>query len=92
MSDTIEQFYWKGQLRFRCPKQWESGAQCEYNTYDLEALHAHIASPHSRSGKPAKQREQVVSPLVDHEGKPIVHERRAEPEVPEEFRGFKFKE
>lgn len=46
---NIETFYWKGQLRYKCPLKWESGAQCEYDTYDQNVLRAHMASPHTRT-------------------------------------------
>jgi hypothetical protein len=53
MSDTpveIKSFYWKGQLRYECPMKWESGAQCEFNTHDLDNMKAHIRAGHSRIG------------------------------------------
>jgi hypothetical protein len=91
MSETIETFEWKGQTRYKCPRKWESGAQCEYNHYDLSALRAHAAEPHTRTGK-GVQREVIVSPLLDAQGKQIIRERAPEPEVPAEFEGLTFKD
>jgi len=45
---------WKGQKRYCCTRLWESGDPCAYNHYDLQTVIDHIASPHTRSGKPAK--------------------------------------
>ena len=78
MSDTpeFEPFIWAGQKRYRCNQLWESGGKCDFDTYDLELMQAHIREPHTRSGKhnptsaPAR-----VSPILDAEGKNIVVHR-----------------
>lgn len=91
MSQQIETFIWGGQTRFKCPHTWEGGAACTWNFSDIDELREHMEQPHNRTGKPA-QRQVVVSPLVDQDGKPIVHERMKEPDVPLEFQNLKFKE
>lgn len=48
-SVQIETFYWKGQLRYRCPLNWESGARCEFDTHDLVEMKKHIGTGHTRS-------------------------------------------
>ena len=68
----LEFFMWKGQKRWKCPMTWESGDRCAFDTHDLDAMREHMTQPHTRDGKPAVT--QVTSPLVDHEGKPIVRE------------------
>lgn len=88
----IEVTYWKGQARYHCPLKWESGAACTWDTYDPQLLSAHMAQPHTRDGKAKGGQAQVVSPLLDHNGKAIVHERVQASEVTADFKGFKFKE
>lgn len=39
----IESFFWKGQKRYRCPLNWESGAKCHFDTNSLDELHKHMA-------------------------------------------------
>jgi hypothetical protein len=45
----IETFIWKGQTRYKCPENWESGAKCEYNCASMDQLVAHMKSPHLRA-------------------------------------------
>jgi len=85
-EDGYEIFYWKGQKRYRCPLRWESGARCEYDTYNLEYMREHVAGPHTYSGKaPAVRRS--VSPVLDSEGRQIVKETA----VPSEFERLHFR-
>lgn len=84
-------FFWCGQKRYRCPLIWESGAACDYDTYDIDAMRDHIGQPHTASGKPRTGRA-TVSPLFDHEGKQIIHAPIEEREIPEQFRNLKFKQ
>jgi hypothetical protein len=82
-------FRWKNQLRYRCPRTWESGAACEYDTYDLAEMRKHIAAPHTQSGKAPKRNDPQPAPvLYDGEGKPL----RPSTAVPPEFRGLRFKD
>ena len=83
-------FFWKNQRRFRCPRTWESGTACEYDTYDLEAMRRHIREPHSRTGKVAKRADdsQPAPMLYDGGGKPL----RPGDTVSAEFRGLRFKD
>lgn len=39
----IETFTWRGQTRYKCPLNWESGAKCQYNTAAREELVQHMA-------------------------------------------------
>ncbi len=50
MPDTpeIETFIWKGQTRYRCPLNWESGAPCSFDTHEMLALVDHMRGPHTR--------------------------------------------
>jgi hypothetical protein len=47
-SVEIETFHWKGQLRYKCPLKWSTGAPCQYDTYDVELLKKHMVSDHTR--------------------------------------------
>lgn len=85
----IETFYWKGQLRYKCNRVWESGAPCEYDTHDLETLQIHVSKPHNRSGERESKVNTRVSPVLDDKGKQIVIE---EIEVPDEHRNIRFRE
>jgi hypothetical protein len=51
VPEGIETFHWRDQLRYRCPRMWEGGVRCAYDTHDLDALHAHIRTPHNYAGK-----------------------------------------
>lgn len=77
----VETFHWKGQLRYRCPLFWESGAKCSYDTPDLNELKKHMV----KSGHAAK----VEAPRI--ETLPITH---ADPldSVSEEFKHVSFAE
>ena len=48
-ENLYETFVWKGQTRYRCGGRWESGAKCEYDTADREAIIRHATSPHTRT-------------------------------------------
>jgi hypothetical protein len=80
MEGEFEIFYWGGQKRYRCNQYWETGAKCQYDTYDREALIRHISQPHSESGKRKKSAppppRTVVSPILGPDGKQIVHEAK----------------
>lgn len=86
----FEEFHWKDQLRYRCNRTWESGALCQFDTYDMLAMMDHLKSPHNRSGKFPKQKptSSVMSSLVDGNGKPIVFAE----EPAQEFKDVQFKE
>lgn len=86
MSEEFETFTWKGQKRYRCARKWESGAQCEYDTYDLNELRNHLMEPHNRAGKIPVAPAPRLSPIVDEKGGPIFSE-----EVPEEFQDVRFR-
>lgn len=88
LEDGFEIFLWKGFKYFRCSRMWESGARCEFTAHEKAEIIKHAASPHTRDGKPAERSKQVVSPLVDHEGKQIIREVP----VPAGYENAKFKE
>lgn len=94
MSDCVdpetglEVFYWCGQMRYRCPIIWESGKRCDYDTYELEQMRHHMNGSHNATGEAPKRQIKRVSPLVDHEGKPIIHE---DAPLPDELQNLKFK-
>jgi hypothetical protein len=45
----IQTYYWKGQLRYKCPLKWPgSETPCEYDTYDQDQLKKHMVSDHKR--------------------------------------------
>lgn len=74
-GESLEVFYWRGQKRYRCPRAWESGARCEYDTYDLTEMRQHLRSPHTRSGAfPKETKVQRTSPIVDEHGENFVVE------------------
>jgi len=85
----FQEFYFMGQLRYRCDQVWEGGAQCEYDTYDLQALYEHRRSPHTQDGKPSQSRVRV-SPVVDSQGKAILIDETNR--AAEAYRDLKFKE
>ncbi len=45
-SVKIETFLWKGQTRYKCPRIWEGGIKCDYDTYDLDLLRKHMMTGH----------------------------------------------
>ncbi len=53
MPEEFETFEWKGQTRYRCGGRWESGAPCQYDTADKEAIVKHMAMPHLREAPKA---------------------------------------
>lgn len=74
MADTeksgIETFIWRGQTRYRCPGHWESGAKCEYDSADYNALVMHMRSPHLRAAPtaaPAAPTAAVPDAVADTE-------------------------
>lgn len=59
----IATFHWRGQLRYRCPLKWESGAECEYDSHSMQDLHSHMRTPHNYSGKVIKTAAPSSHPL-----------------------------
>jgi hypothetical protein len=82
MPAEIQTVVWKGQKRYLCPLLWESGAACEYDSYELSQLRDHMKAPHTASGKAPEVQQARVSMLFDHEGKQIIHQPIEEREAP----------
>lgn len=88
----LEVTLWKGQKRYHCPKKWESGAACEYDTHDLTLMAEHMRGPHTRDGKPPQATPKFVSPILDASGKQIIREVPSQDEtVSPEFEQYRFK-
>ena len=84
----FEEFFHMGQRRYKCNQVWESGAPCEYDTYDLRTLLEHVREPHNRSGKVSERvQRQRESRILDPAGKNIVVTEPAP-----EYGAFRFKE
>lgn len=81
-------FTWRGQKRYKCPQNWEGGAHCSYDTYDLASLRKHLAEPHSFTGKQAGRTTQRVSQVLGPNGESIIVEKP----VPDELTGIHFAE
>jgi hypothetical protein len=47
-QEPFETFKWKGQTRYKCGGMWESGAPCQFDTHDKNAIIAHMSAPHIR--------------------------------------------
>jgi hypothetical protein len=84
----FEVFHWKGQKRYKCPREWEDGSRCSYDTYDLQQMAQHLRDPHNREGKIPKRPQKVIheSPILNSSGKPFLAE------VSPDLRSVKFKE
>jgi len=78
---NIETFYWKGQKRYRCPLNWESGAKCSFNTPDRTALIEHMA----KGGHTREAHKNVVETSAS-EFSPVLSAET------HEFTGLKFAE
>jgi hypothetical protein len=79
----IEMFMWKGQKRYRCPLNWESGAKCMYDTYSIEELHQHmLKGGHSRLVQKDPNASMQVSSLS--------HSETTSLPVDEEFKNIEF--
>ena len=80
----FEEFFFMGQRRYKCNQFWESGAACEYDTYDLQGIIAHIREPHNRSGSAAPRKVVRRSPILDAKGEAFAVED-------EKFSNYQFK-
>lgn len=78
---NIETFYWKGQKRYRCPLDWESGAKCAFNTPDHSALIEHMA----KGGHTREAHKNVIETSAPSFTPPVSAETH-------EFVGLKFAE
>ncbi len=95
IENGLEVIFWKGQKRYRCPRKWESGAECEYDTHDLTMMAEHMRGPHTRDGKPAQSLPKFISPILDASGNQIIREvKSVEPDTPvsPEFEHHRFKQ
>jgi hypothetical protein len=78
MEDSHEVFQFCGQTRYRCNRAWPTGGKCEYDTYDLELMDAHVHEVHAVKRPPMPP----MPTLFDGEGKQLVRdEKLAVPET-----------
>jgi hypothetical protein len=76
METTYETFDFCGQMRYRCNKWWPNGTQCEYDTYDLALMDAHVREVHAVKKSPVPP----MPTLFDAEGKQVTREDPVEEE------------